>query len=74
MARPLLDHLLGQRAAEKAADKAEKSSNVPSRQVARLVTPEDSSKDAIVPGTPLLAGESQGGTTIALALKTPERL
>jgi hypothetical protein len=31
MARPLPDHLLGAEAAEKAADKAEKSSNVPGR-------------------------------------------
>jgi hypothetical protein len=28
----------------------------------------------IVPETPLLMGESQGGTTITLALCTPERL
>jgi hypothetical protein len=27
-----------------------------------------------VPTTPLLAGEPQGGTTIALAIGTPERL
>jgi hypothetical protein len=27
-----------------------------------------------MPSTPPLAGESQGGTTIALALRTPERL
>ena len=47
---------------------------MPGRQVARPDTPEDSSKDVIVPGTPPLAGESQGGTTIALAIRTPERL
>ena len=28
----------------------------------------------IVPGTPLPASESQGGTTITLAIRTPERL
>ena len=47
---------------------------MPGRQVARPDTPEDSSKDVIVPSTPPLAGESQGGTTIALAIRTPERL
>jgi hypothetical protein len=66
--------LTGAEAAEKAVDKAEKSSKMPSRQVARPDTPEDSSKDVIVSGTPPLAGESQGGTTIALAIRTPERL
>jgi hypothetical protein len=69
-ARPLT----GAEAAEKAADKAEKSSKVPGRQVARPDTPEGSSEGVIVPGTPPLAGESQGGTTIALAIRTSERL
>jgi len=59
-----------------AADKTEKSSKVAGRQVARPDTPEHDSEDAIVlvPGTPPLACESQGGTTIALAIRTPERL
>jgi hypothetical protein len=57
-----------------AADKAEKSSKVAGRQVARPDTPENNGEDAIVPGTPPLAGEPQGGTTIALAIRTPERL
>jgi hypothetical protein len=43
-------------------------------QIARPDTPENSSEDVIVPGTPPLAGESQGGTTMALAIRTPERL
>jgi hypothetical protein len=37
-------------------------------------TSETSSEDVIIPGMPSLAGESQGGTTIALSLWTPERL
>jgi hypothetical protein len=28
----------------------------------------------VVPGTPPVAGESQGGTSITLAIRTPERL
>jgi hypothetical protein len=66
--------LTGAEAAEKIADKAEKSSKVPGRQAVRPDTPEDSSKGVIVPCTPPLAGGSQGGTTIALAIRTPERL
>jgi hypothetical protein len=31
-------------------------------------------EDVIVPNTPPLAGESQGGITISLAIRTPERL
>jgi hypothetical protein len=42
--------------------------------VARLDTLEDSNEDAIVPDTPPLVGESQGGTTVGLAIKTPEHL
>jgi hypothetical protein len=50
------------------ADRAEKSSKAPVRQVARPDTPEDSNEDAIVPDTPPLVGESRGRTTIALAI------
>ena len=57
-----------------AADRAEKSGKIPGRQVARSDTPENSREDAIVPGTPPLSGESQGGTNIALAIRTPEHL
>jgi hypothetical protein len=66
--------LTGVEAAEKVADKVEKSNKVPGRQAARPDTPEDSSKGVIISGTPPLAGESQGGITIALAIRTPERL
>lgn len=52
---------------KKAADSAER---------ARPVTPrrDESDEDEVilVPGTALIAGESQGGTTITLALSTPE--
>jgi hypothetical protein len=42
---------------------------------ALLNTPENSSdSDIIIPGTPPRAGESHGGTTITLAIRTPERL
>jgi hypothetical protein len=61
-------------AAEMAADRAEKSGKMPGRQVARSDTPGNSSEDAIVPGRPPLSGESQGGITIALAIRTPEHL
>jgi hypothetical protein len=66
----------GAEAAEIAADKAEKNSRVASGQPTVEVTPENSSdEDVVVPGTPAeLVGESQGGTTITLAMRTPERL
>jgi hypothetical protein len=66
----------GTEAAEIAADKAEKSSKIPDRRGED--NPENSDGEIIVPATPprpaQLAGESQGGTTITLALRTPERL
>src|SRR2546430_748720 len=50
-------------------------------QPAREDTPENSNGEVMVPATPprpagrpRVAGESQGGTTITLALRTPERL
>jgi hypothetical protein len=43
-------------------------------QTARPGTPESDIEAVIVPSTPPLAGESQGGITIALAIRTPERL
>jgi hypothetical protein len=62
-------------AAELAADQAEQSSRAAGRQVARPDTPENSTEEGvIIPGTPPRAGESQGGTTITLAIRTPERL
>ena len=63
--------MTGTEAAEQAADKAEKAE-------ARQLTPQQDESDrddgTIVPGTPLPMGESQGGTTITLALRTPEHL
>ena len=62
-------------AAEIAADKAEQSSKVSHKQPGREDTPASSGADEIIiPRTPERAGESQGGTTITLALRTPERL
>ena len=56
---------------EQAANRAEKAA-------ARPLTPQQGESDGddgiIVPGTPLPMGESQGGTTITLALRTPKRL
>ena len=59
--------ITGAEAAEQAANKAE-------RAAARPLTPEqnESEDDGLM--TPLPIGESQGGTTITLALRTPERL
>ena len=68
----------GAEAAEMAADKAEKNSKMPDRRLTRENSPESSDGEVIVPATPprpdQLAGESQGGNTITLALRTPERL
>jgi MULE transposase domain len=60
---------------ELAADQAERSSKTAGKQVARPDTPENSTEEGfIIPGTPPRAGESQGGTTITLVIRTPERL
>jgi hypothetical protein len=66
----------GAEAAEIAANRAEQSSRAAGERPARETTPENSSdEDVMVPGTPSRpTGESQGGTTITLALRTPERL
>jgi hypothetical protein len=64
-------------AVEIAADKAEQSSKVTGKQPLRATTPKNNNSDegVVVPATPPRpAGESQGGTTITLALRTPERL
>lgn len=55
---------------------AEQSSKAAGDQLIGRSTPENSSdEDVMVSGTPPgLMGESQGGTTISLALRTPERL
>jgi hypothetical protein len=57
-----------------AADQAEQRSRLAANQTASPGTPESGVEDVIVPSTPPLPGESQGGTTIALAIRTPERL
>ena len=61
-----------------AADKAEKSNKIPDRRPTRENRPESSDGEVIVPATSprpaRLAGESQGGNTITLTLRTPERL
>jgi hypothetical protein len=67
--------MTGAKAAEKVADKAE-------RAAARPVTPRQDKSDGddgiLIPDTPPnageTAGESQGGTSITLAIRTPERL
>jgi hypothetical protein len=65
----------GAEAAELAADQAEQSSKAASKQIAGPDTPENSTEEGfIIPGTLPRAGESQGGTTITLAMKAPERL
>jgi hypothetical protein len=53
-----------------------KGSRAAGKRPARETTPEKSSdEDVLVPGTPpTAAGESQGGTTITLAIRTLERL
>jgi hypothetical protein len=63
----------GAEAAELAADQAEQGSSLAVNQTARPDTPENSSEDFIVPNTPP-AGEFHRGTTIALVIRTPERL
>ena len=66
----------GTEAAEIIADKAEQSSKIVSNQVSQLDTLKSSDdEDFLTSGTPPpRSGESQGGTTITLALRTPERL
>lgn len=71
----------GAEAAEIAANQAKQGSKATATQAAREDTPESSGGEVIVPATPprpaggpQVAGESQGGTTITLALRTPERL
>ena len=57
-----------------AADQAEQRGRLAGAQTARPGTLESDVEDVIVPSIPPLAGESQGGTTIALAIRTPELL
>ena len=71
----------GAEAAEIVVNQAEQSRKITGTQPAREDSPEDSDGEVIVPVTPprpagerRVAGESQGGTIITLALRTPERL
>src|SRR5947209_4019349 len=68
----------GAEAAEREADQAEQSGKKAGKQPARESTPENSGDKAVqVPATPprpRIEVESQGGATIALAIRTPERL
>jgi hypothetical protein len=64
----------GAEAPELAVDQAEQRSRLAAAQTARPGTPECDIEDVVVPSTPPLPGESQGGTTIALAIRTPDRL
>src|SRR5437763_7807595 len=61
-----------------AIDKTEKSSKIPNKYSTHKDSPESSNGEIIIPTTPPrpagLAGESQGGYIITLALRTPERL
>ena len=66
--------MTGAEAAEQAANRAEQAANKAEKAAARSLTPEqDKINEDDSPGTPLI-GESQGGTTITLALRTPEHL
>ena len=69
----------GAEAAEIAANQAEQSNKI--ADIPQEDTPGDNNDEIMVPaisprpaGQPLVVGESQGGTTITLALRTPERL
>ena len=55
-------------------NQAEQSSSLAANRSATPYTTESDIEDVIVPNTPRPAGELQGGTTIALAIRTPERL
>ena len=64
--------MTGAEAAKQAANKAEQ---VTSRPVLPQQEESDWEDGVVVPGTPpSTAGESRGGTTITLAIRTPERL
>jgi hypothetical protein len=65
----------GAEAAEITANRAQQSDKVVGKQLMRELTPNDDDDEIIMPITPPgLAGESQGGSTVTLALRTPERL
>jgi hypothetical protein len=65
---------MGAEVTKLAADRAEQRSTLAATYTARPRTPESDIEDVIVPGTSPLAGESQRGRTIALAIRTPERI
>lgn len=65
----------GVEATELATDQAEQRSRLAANQTAQPRTPESDIEAVIVSNTtPPLSGESQGDTTIALAMRTPKRL
>jgi hypothetical protein len=67
--------MTGAEAAEQVADEAERAA---ARPVTSRQDESDGDDGILVPGTPPnaseIAGESQGGTSITLAIRTPERL
>jgi hypothetical protein len=67
--------MTGAEAAKQVADQAERAA---ARPVTSRQDESDGDDDILVPGTPPnaseIAGESQGGTSITLAIRTPERL
>ena len=80
--KPIKAHDRASRRSATGAEAAEQRANKAERAAAMPVTPRQDESDEddgiLVPGTPLnvgeLAGESQGGTSITLAIRTPERL
>jgi hypothetical protein len=66
----------GAEAAEITANRAQQSDKVAGKQLMRELTPnDDDDNEIIMPTTPPgLARKSQRGSTITLALRTPERL
>jgi hypothetical protein len=71
--------MTGTEAAEQAANRAERAA---ARPIVHYENESDGEEGILVPGTPpgpqgaagLVAGESHGGTTITLSLRTPDRL
>jgi hypothetical protein len=71
--------MTGAEAAKQAADRAEAAA---ARPIIYYNDESDEEEGILIPGTPpglqaapgVVAGESQGGTTITLSLRTPERL
>jgi hypothetical protein len=77
-AKPKKSHDKASRRSMTGAEAAEQAANKAERAAARPVTPQQDESDeeggVLAPDTPPTLGESQGGTTITLAIRTPERL